>query len=54
MPVVPFAPQQPSASAPVEPPREDFALMAAAQMHAEKRLLDQTEEEIEDGSADLD
>lgn len=53
MPVVPFAKQPDQSSTPIEPPREDFALMAAAQMHSEKRLLTQAEEEIEDGPTDL-
>lgn len=40
MPVVPFsAATRSKASAPVAPPAEPFALMAAAQMHAEGRLV---------------
>jgi hypothetical protein len=43
MPVVPFTsprqPRPPGVSAAVPPPAEPFALMAAAQMHAEGRLI---------------
>lgn len=44
MPVVPFvangvASAQPSPSSAPQPPAEEFALMAAAQMHAEGRLI---------------
>jgi hypothetical protein len=40
MPVVPFgAPQQPGQPPLPTPPTEPFALMAAAQMHSEGRLI---------------
>jgi len=41
MPVVPFTSStpRPKGLPPVPPPSEPFALMAAAQMHAEGRLL---------------
>ncbi len=45
MPVVPFAPQPPKgrATGPIEVPAQDepWVLMAAAQMHDEKRLVDE-------------
>lgn len=49
MPVVPFSPPtvKPKAGGIASlraPPPEPFALMAAAQMHAENRLLPQTED----------
>lgn len=40
MPVVPFDPRIPRALPGRTPPAEPFALMAAAQMHSEGRLVD--------------
>ena len=40
MPVVPFDPRTPKSPLSRPPPSEPFALMAAAQMHAEGRLVE--------------
>lgn len=45
MPIIPFTgkPISGSSRPPIAPPKPEFALMAAAQMHAEGRLVPQSE-----------
>lgn len=55
MPVVPFSsPSQRATPSAIEPPQEDFALMAAAQMHTEDRLITPYEERAQTAESDFD